>query len=329
MYSEITDFLRQIYGLDCHSITPIDGGWMNRLWKVSSDQGELLLKQYSTKRYRQKQLALIEYALQRQILLEQAQIPCPHIFQADGRILHYHGETPYMVMSFCTGWKQSPGTISLSQMESLGEACALMHLAFSRLPLANVRGFPPDRCKMLSSLWKNYHDRCQNLTTDEPDGYREALLAQEPILRELSPDFFLGLPMGIAHEDFTPDNLLFCEKEVSAIIDFDRNQYGFVWHDVGRALLSFALEDGLPDMPGQLNRDKIHAFVRGYNRVLSLTMENVADAFRITWCIEILWWIMPSCFSMAKSKATRYRNEILWLTKHWFEIDGLLKNSTA
>lgn len=329
MHSEITDFLRQIYGLTCHSITPIDGGWMNRLWKVSSDQGELLLKQYSTKRYRQKQLALIEYALQRQILLEQAQIPCPHILQAKGRILHYHGETPSMVMSFCAGRKETSDTISLSQMESLGEACALMHLAFSRLPLTEVRGFPPENKKMLSSLWENYQTRRQNLTTHEPDGYRQALLAQEPILRELSPDFFLELPMGIAHEDFTPDNLLFCEKEVSAIIDFDRNQYSFVWHDVGRALLSFALEERLPGIPEQLNRDKIHAFLRGYNQVLPLTMKDVADAFRITWCIEILWWVMPSCFTMTKSKATRYRDEILWLTKHWFEIDGLLKNRKA
>lgn len=326
MYQEITDFIREVYGLTCHCVTPVDGGWLNRLWKASSCQGELLIKQYSTKRYDRKKLDLIEYALQRQLLLAQAGIPCPHILRSGGRILHYHGDTPYMVMSFCEGRKEEPGTISLTRMESLGHACALMHLAFSRLPLTDVRGFPIDCEKLLSSLWENYYSRRQCLSEDDPLEYREALLAQEPILGELSADFFRSLPMGIAHEDFTPDNILFCQNGVSAIIDFDRNQYGFVWHDIGRALLSFALEDTAEGLPGRLNVSKIHAFIRGYSRVLPLTTADAADALRISWCIEVLWWIMPSCFSAEKSKATRYRDEILWLTNHWFDVDGLIKN---
>ena len=55
---------------------------------------------------------------------------------------------------------------------------------------------------------------------------------------------------GIGHEDFTPDNMLFFGNEVSAILDFDRSQYGYRLHDVGRAILSFALKDG------ELDREK-------------------------------------------------------------------------
>ncbi len=76
-------------------------------------------------------------------------------------------------------------------------------------------------------------------------------------------------------------------------------------------------------MPGILNIKKVRAFVAGYTRHLPLSMANVADALRISWCIEVLWWIMPSCFAMARSKAARYRDEILWLTDHWSEIDFL------
>ncbi len=241
MNSEITDLLYEIYGLTCRSLTPVDGGWQNRLWRSSTDQGEFLVKQYSTRCYSRQGLDYIEAALERQILLEQAHIPCPHIrrpkknihgqppgHQAPesagqdtpppekGRIFHYQGDTPYVVMDFCPGHQESAHTV----------------------------------------------------------------------------------------------------------IDLDRNRYGFPWHDVGRALLSFALKDTPEGVPGILNIKKVRAFVAGYTRHLPLSMANVADALRISWCIEVLWWIMPSCFAMARSKATRYRDEILWLTDH-SEIDFL------
>lgn len=245
MNPSICSDIKTSYGIVCRAITPINGGWMNQLWRADTDHGELLIKQFSLKRYTKAKLADIESALQRQMALKKDGIPCPHIYLCGHSAIRFLNDTTaYMVMDFQEGRKKSFASITLSQMERL--------------------------------------------------------------------------PKGIAHEDFTFDNILFHENGVSCILDFDRNQYSFVWHDIGRALLCFALHEG------NLRRDYVLAFLNGYNRHLPLSRRDLADALRISWCIEILWWIQPDYFTMEPCKATRFRDEILWLTKHWEELDFLL-----
>lgn len=319
MNPSICSDIKTSYGIVCRAITPINGGWMNQLWRADTDHGELLIKQFSLKRYTKAKLADIESALQRQMALKKDGIPCPHIYPCGHAAIRFLNDADaYMVMDFQEGRNKSFASITLSQMESLGDVCARMHRSFSRLPVRDVKGFPIDSRAFLSGLWENYHTRTQALSPDDPPAYRQALLTQEPILSQLTDTFFERLPKGIAHEDFTFDNILFHENGVSCILDFDRNQYSFVWHDIGRALLCFALHEG------NLRRDYVLAFLNGYNRHLPLSRRDLADALRISWCIEILWWIQPDYFTMEPCKATRFRDEILWLTKHWEELDFLL-----
>jgi len=54
-----------------------------------------------------------------------------------------------------------------------------------------------------------------------------------------------------------------------------------------------------------------------------LILPNIADALRLSWCIEVPWWIQPEFFIENREKALRFKDEILWLTEHWFEIDSL------
>jgi len=317
MDGRIVEDIKVNYGITCQDIIPIKGGWLNRLWRASTDRGDLLIKQYSNKRFGKEQLQSIEAALLRQAAIEREKIACPHIYQSKGRIIRVLDDaTAYMIMSFCEGNNETAQTITSKQMQSLGNACALMHKAFSKLPEETVKGFPIDSRQVLASLWENYHMRKRNITADDPEEYQAALLACEPVLSQLTEKFFDSIPKGIAHEDFTSDNVLFQEDGVAAIIDFDRNRYSFIWHDIGRAILSFALEDN------RLNTEKVHAFADGYSRHIPLTIANISDALRITWCMEVPWWILPECFAMdCGGKATRYRDEILWLTEHWSALE--------
>ena len=300
-------------------LKPIDGGWLNNLWKAEAGVQTLLIKQYSSKRYNKERLDLLEEALQRQIILEKEGIICPHIYLCDNRAIHFKDDkTAYTVMDFCQGKNINCQTITLAQMQSLGTACALMHIAFSKLPNNTVKGFPIKSKQILDSLWENY-DTCKRvMSLNMPMKFQTALLSQKSILMQLTEEFFDTLPKGITHEDFTPDNLLFDSDGVSAIIDFDRNCYSFIYHDIGRAVLSFALEEN------RLNIEKVHAFLNGYSMHLPLTLSDIADALRISWCIEVVWWVQPECFSMKTCKATRYRDEILWLTEIWFKIESIL-----
>lgn len=319
MENKIIIDLKDRYGLTCNQIVPVSGGWLNQLWKITTERGELLVKKYSNKRFNRYQLKLIEYALQRQSIIEDNGVPCPFILQCGGRTIRLlDNEIAYMVMEFCSGKLENPDTITIIQMYRLGIACGLMHKEFSNLPVFSVKGFPIDSKQLIESLWDNFRDRKQSLTQDFSIEYGKAVLMQENILQQLTREFFDKLPKGIAHEDFTSANILFDIDDVSAIVDFDRGCYSFIWHDIGRAILSFALNENKMDC------EKIYAFLEGYNQHLSLTLSDIADALRLSWCIEIPWWIQPEFFTQNQGKAGRYKDEILWLTEHWFEISDII-----
>lgn len=297
----------------------IPGGWLNRLWRAQTDAGPRLIKQYSPERFDEKKLRDIESALQRQRVLWENGFPCPKIFPAHGRALRVSPLlTTYLVTEFCPGKNETAETITPAQMADLGRVCAQMHQAFAALPCQGVKGFPLRVQSVRDALWENYRQRRQALSPEDPAPYRQSVLDQEALLRWADGGFWARMPLGIAHEDFTPDNLLFTPQGVSAVIDFDRNQYSFLWHDIGRAIVSFALEkDGL-------NARKARAFVRGYAGIAPLTPADAADALRLCCLLELTWWIQPSMFLHDAGKATRYLNETLWLMAHFFKLDALL-----
>lgn len=185
---------------------------MNRLWKASCGDKELLIKEFSRKRFEKKQLKEIDQALKRQLAVKKLGIPCPYLYTWKGHVIRFLADgTAYMVMDFCCGKKEDSKTVILSQLESLGEICALMHKEFSTLSVKGVNGFPIERGKLLSSLRENDTAHKQMLCAHDPFEYQKTLLAQGPILEHLTDQFFLRFPKGFGHEDFTPDNLLFHE----------------------------------------------------------------------------------------------------------------------
>jgi len=319
MEDSIIADLKESYGITFNQIAPVTGGLMNQKWKVSTEKGELLVKQYSAKRFRKEQIERIESALQRQIILEKNGAPCPFLWQCGGRVIRrLDDETAYMVMDFRSGKTEKPDTITMTQMHSLGSACAVMHRAFSQLPEPSVKSLPAFGGYTMDLLWGNFNSHMMKCSPDDHVEYRKALLSQEPILKQLNTEFFDRFPKGFAHEDFQPGNILFDVDCVSAIVDFDRNCYSYIWHDIGRAILSFALEGNV------MNVEKVRAFLEGYSQHSALTLANIADALRLSWCIEIPWWIKPEFFGECEEIPKRFKDEMLWLTEHWFDLDSIL-----
>jgi len=71
MEDKIIADLIESYGITFNQIISVTGGLLNQKWRISTEKGELLVKQYSTKRFRRREsIELIESSLQRQIILE-------------------------------------------------------------------------------------------------------------------------------------------------------------------------------------------------------------------------------------------------------------------
>lgn len=311
--------LKESYGITVNQITPVTGGFLNLKWRVSTDKGELLVKQYSPMRFQREQIERIEAALQRQMILQKYGVPCPFLWQYEGRVIRWlDDKTAYMVMDFHPGKTENPHTITMKQMHNLGSTCAVMHSAFAELSVHSSNSLPVSGGYTVDLLWEKFNSQRMKCTPEAPVEYQEVVLAQEVILKQLHTGFFDRLPKGFAHEDFQPGNILFEEAGVSAVIDFDRNCYSYIWHDIGRAILSFALEGN------RMNVEKVYAFLEGYSQHSALTLSNIADALRLSWCIEIPWWIKPEFFGECSEIPKRFKHEMCWLTEHWFELDAII-----
>lgn len=318
MYWKIRDDIKASLGIECREVTPVEGGWLNKKWKVETDGGTMLVKQYSNKRFSLSGMDAIDRAMDWQMALYGRGVKCVRIHPIDGHAIRTLNDgTKYMVMDFCAGEPGNPDTITLPRLRSLGEACGKMKREFAALPVQGARDYPIDSGAVIAVL-QAYHDkRTAELTPAEPEEYRRMLAAQEEILASLTADWLDGLAKSLTHEDFSPDNMLFDEDGVTAILDFDRARYGFVLHDVGRILLSLALVNG------RLDGERIRAFAEGYRRHLPFGAKELADALKITWCVEVSWWIHPALWREPKEKIRRFRDELCWLTENFARLDLL------
>ena len=331
--------LESSFGLHGDSVNPVSGGWLNRKWKLVCGEKAWLVKQFSRKRFSQKQLDWIEESMQRQIIAQREGVLCPRVLSFRGKVLRTLADgTTYMVMEFCPGVMLDHNTVMTDQMYSLGRACGQIHRTFSALPPQGVRGYPLDRKSVLHELREHYRTQMEECGkaaeeggpagsssdfSDSSEEFFRALEQERRILEKLPADFFDRLETGIGHEDFTPDNMLFSGNEVSAILDFDRSQYGFRLHDVGRAILSFALKDGEMDLK------KAYAFLEGYGEWMAFggssragcsgdwLERTLSDALMLTWCIEAPWWVKKGVFAGASVKPGRFLEEITWVGEWW------------
>ena len=48
------------YGLDTAGAVPVEGGWLNRKWKLQGPRGPVLVKQYSVERFGPQRLDEVE-----------------------------------------------------------------------------------------------------------------------------------------------------------------------------------------------------------------------------------------------------------------------------
>jgi homoserine kinase type II len=319
MDERIVADLRESYGITFSRIEPVRGGYLNRKWRVSTEQGELLIKQYSPARYSGSRFDEMEDCLQRQILLHDSGVACPRLLTRDGRVIRrLADEIAYMVMEFCTGQTQNADETTPAQMRDLGSACAVMHKAFAALPPPADKALPRFGSFSPEALEAYITSGLRDCPDPAPPGYRPALLAVAQILDKLCPTLFSQSPQNYAHEDFQAGNILFNREGVSAIVDFDRNGYSYPWHDIGRAVLSFALEEQT------LHTGKVRAFLEGYTRHLPLSPHNIADALRLTLCIETSWWIRPEYIVPCDEIPARFRDEILWLIARWEDLGSII-----
>ena len=80
----------------------------------------------------------------------------------------------------------------------------------------------------------------------------------------------------VIHADWHPGNLLFREKRVVAVVDYDSMRYARRVVDLANGVLQFSIIAGgdPASWPDQLDEDRFHAFMAGYESVSAPTVEE-------------------------------------------------------
>ncbi|MDR7071363.1 phosphotransferase [Fictibacillus barbaricus] len=312
LWEHLKDEAESLFRFKILRSVPIKRGWLNQKWKIETNQGTFLLKQYNPERFKKYDLQTIQIALETQNRAFQNGIRCPELLEHEGNLLHTSGKGElFTVMCFMEGDLIKPGEATYQQMESLGEVVGKLHKLFNE-------GYMPARSETLFKIppvserlqhWHSTLDKCM-------DDQRPLFLLQKEATAKLKDSDFEYLTPGWCHRDLWVDNLLFSSESVSAILDFDRMNYDFIETDIGRLIISACLQKD------KLNVEGVHAFIRGYCNTNELSIERLCRSLKVVWYMESTWWISLTFHEGEPPK--RFANEMIWLAKNMERIDSIL-----
>lgn len=323
IYEDIKSTLEREFGYKLLAATPIERGLLNLKWKVETEQGYILIKQYNVKRNPPHKMEQVKVALGYQKMLYESGVKCPKLHTFDGAVVvRSHGGENFVVMDFSEGSLVSPGKANLAQMRDIGRWLAKMHnILNSLLPLDG----PADKelsLEVMQDGWQAVWERTMQLHLAEPEKMSELvqiLELQKLIIEHFDIGQFAGLSKSWAHEDLWADNILFNEESVSCVVDFDRVRISYAEHDIGRVLLSLALDGD------NLEPAKLSAFLAGYGEVRHLTKADILQSLRLTWFMESFWWVKPEMYE-ANAVSKRFAHEMIWMIMNWFKLDKYLRD---
>ncbi|MCE5171145.1 phosphotransferase [Paenibacillus profundus] len=301
---ELADISKPLFGLQIESWQPIARGWLNLKWKITTEQGEFVLKKYHSNRF--KNVEVLTRALQQQQRLHEAGIPCPKLMADKGRLLHASSANEhFIIMDYSTGEIVKPGHFNRQQMVDLGCVTGKIHRVLNdgTLGMESEPQFVPPERKERMLHWQNALAEAQHSNNRQ---IAANIALQMNVTETLDLDAFSECKTGWAHRDLWVDNLLFHKDRVSAVLDFDRLHFEYPEIDVARAILSCALHHG------HFHQELASAFLEGYRTEADFPSGSLVRALRLLWYLESIWWISAN---MEKHNAvqTRFAEEMLWL----------------
>ncbi|HEY5107220.1 MAG TPA: homoserine kinase [Caulobacteraceae bacterium] len=192
--------------------------------------------------------------------IAQAGFPCPRpITDRAGRMLKTLRGKPAALVEFLSGL--SVRRPSVAQCREAGDGLAWLHEA--------ARGFEAKRADALGqSHWAAMFTPALAAAADRlKPGLAATIDADLALLARGWP---AGLPRGIIHGDFFPDNVFFRDGRFAGAFDFYFAATDTLAYDIGVALNAWCFE---PD--GSFNVTAARTFIDGYRRRRALTDEEI------------------------------------------------------
>ena len=268
VYTDITDaeleaFLGEFDLGEALSCKGIAEGVENSNFLVETTQGRFILTIYE-RRVREAELPFFLGLMQ---WLARHGYPCAEPMAGrDGRLYRMLRGKPAALVGFLNGL--SVRRPSVAHCREAGEGLAWLHLASD--------GFPIRRDNDLGqAAWAPLFAGLGSAA----DGLKPGLAAViDKDLGSLAAGWPRGLPAGVVHADFFPDNVFFQNGAFAAAIDFYFACDDFLAYDIAVALNAWCFE-----ADGSFNVTCARAFIAGYERRRALEPAERAALPVLAW----------------------------------------------
>ena len=117
-----------LFEFKIQKVIPIHRGWLNLKWKLETDVGNFVLKQYNKERYKLYDPLTLLQALQQQQRLHNNGVRCPKLLTYKNNVMHISKtDERFIVLEHKEGNLVSPGKVNKKEIHSLGQTIGHMH----------------------------------------------------------------------------------------------------------------------------------------------------------------------------------------------------------
>ena len=317
IFEDLKEECEYLFSFKVQKSTPIIRGWLNLKWKIETDDGVYLLKQYNKDRYKLYNPDLLLQALQQQQRLHKSGVRCPRLLTYENNILHTSKSNErFIVMEYKKGKTLQAGKLNTKQMYTLGQMIGKMHKLLndgSFMSEQTTHFILPTQEEQLL-YWKSMIKEAEKLGKEETVPF---IKLQQEVTKFVDIEAFHTSIQGWVHRDLWVDNLLFDNDNLSAILDFDRMGYDYLELDIARAVLSCAL-DGK-----RLNGELVSSFLNGYRMEFYFPTGGIVRAIQMLWYMESKWWIHAN-MDKHSVPPTRFAEEMIWIAENYQELHNIL-----
>ncbi|MEC1969701.1 phosphotransferase [Bacillus cereus] len=317
IFQELKVECETLFEFKIRNAIPIHRGWLNLKWKLETDAGDFVLKQYNQERYKMYNSDLLIQALQQQQRLHNNGVSCPKVLIYKNKVMHISkSDERFIVLEHKEGSLVSPGKVNQKEIHSLGQTIGYMHNLLndgSLIKGENPKFVPPTKEARL----KHWEDKRREVEKLGKEHILPYIKLQQEATQLVNTEQFHNSQRGWVHRDLWVDNFLFLNDKVSAILDFDRMDYDYVELDIGRVVISCALSDGV------LNKSLVASFLEGYRNEVDFPVGNIVRAIQMLWYMESTWWIHAN-MDQHSVPPSRFADEMNWIAENYGVLHNIL-----
>jgi homoserine kinase type II len=307
IYADLQQHCKKMFDMEIYEAIPINKGYLNLKWKIRTNKGTFLLKQYNQERFQTYDWNEVENILNIQQKFYNEGIACPSYLTYEGNIMQTteQGEK-FAVMYYCEGENIEPGKVNMAQMYELGAQTGKIHRLLNEGKEFSSPFFIPPSKEDRMGYWKESYKEAE-------EWLRPLIKLQIKATEVVDFSLLSQCEIGLAHRDLWVDNMLFSGDKLSAILDFDRLAVDYPELDVARAIMSCSLEDN------HFRIGNVQAFLNGYRTEHDFPKRKVVRALWMLLYMEGKWWIHKNMYKIGPAPI-RFAKEMTWLAEHCTEL---------